>query len=308
MTRQFLGRVTIRQLRALIALEEAGSITSAAKRLNLTQPAVSLQLNSLKTLVGASLFERERDKIKLTEAGRQVLELASRIEAQLLDCERSLDTIKDLIGGHVSIAAESTAKYFVPYAIAMFSRRFPKVRVKLKIGNRDEIRAALHDYNVDIAIVGTPPADIDVEIRLLGKNPHIFIAAPDHSLACRKTVEIPDLDKEVIIAREIGSGTRMLLDQFLLNNGLKSKSSVLMDSNETIKQAVIAGLAIAFLSQHTIAHELTQGRLVALKMPGTPIIREWHAVRRVDKVLLPPAQAMLEFFGREGSNIFPASR
>jgi DNA-binding transcriptional LysR family regulator len=78
-----------------------------------------------------------------------------------------------------------------------------------------------------------------------------------------------------------------------------------MDSNETIKQAVIAGLGIAFISLHTVAHEIAERRLVALKIPGLPLVRQWHAIRRADKILLPPAQAMLDFLGKEGARYLP---
>jgi DNA-binding transcriptional LysR family regulator len=97
----------------------------------------------------------------------------------------------------------------------------------------------------------------------------------------------------------------MLMEQFFQKSGLKPKIGMEMDSNETIKQAVIAGLGIAFISQHTVSHELDEGRLVALKVPGLPVMRQWHAIRRTDKILLPPAQAMLDFLGKEGSHYLP---
>jgi DNA-binding transcriptional LysR family regulator len=97
----------------------------------------------------------------------------------------------------------------------------------------------------------------------------------------------------------------MLMEQFFQKNGLAPKISMEMDSNETIKQAVMAGLGIAFISQHTVFHELDEKRLVTLKAKGLPVMRQWHAIRRVDKLLLPPAQAMLDFLGKEGSHYLP---
>ena len=97
----------------------------------------------------------------------------------------------------------------------------------------------------------------------------------------------------------------MLMEQFFQRSGLEAKIGMEMDSNETIKQAVIAGLGIAFISQHTVSNELQQRRLVSLKILGLPIMRQWHAIRRADKVLLPPALAMLDFLGQEGSHYLP---
>jgi LysR family transcriptional regulator, low CO2-responsive transcriptional regulator len=306
MAGHFSRQLTIRQLRALAAVQTAGSVTSAANQLNLTQPAVTLQLRNLQALAGLPLIQRTGDGMLLTDAGREVQRLFERIEAALLDCEQSLDMIAGRSSGRVSIGAVSTAKYFVPFAIAAFSKRFPKIDVTLQIGNREDIRDALRGYDLDIAIMGQPPADVEVEMRLLGKHPHIIVAASGHRLAKRK-LAATDLADETFITREVGSGTRMLMEQFFQKTGLKAKIGMEMDSNETIKQAVIAGLGIAFISQHTVSHELQQRRLVSLKVSGLPIMRQWHAIRRADKILLPPARAMLDFLGQEGSRYLPSA-
>ncbi|MGJ5069133.1 LysR family transcriptional regulator [Bradyrhizobium oligotrophicum] len=306
MSRHFSRDLTIRQLRALAAVQNSGSVTSAAGRLNLTQPAVTLQIRNLQELAGLPLIQRTTDGMILTEAGRSVLALAERVEAALQDCEQALDILAGRSGGRVAIGAVSTAKYFVPFAIAEFSRRFPKIDVTLRIGNRDSLREALRGYDLDIAIMGRPPADVPVDMRPFGKHPHIIIAPANHRLARRKRIAAGDLAGEVFITREPGSGTRLLMETFFEKHGLKPKTSMEMDSNETIKQAVIAGLGIAFISQHTVAHELSEGRLVTLKVAGLPIIRQWHAVRRADKLLLPPAQAMLDFLGKEGARFLPS--
>ena len=305
MAGHFSRQLTIRQLRALAAVQAAGSVTSAANQLNLTQPAVTLQLRNLQALAGLALIQRTGDGMLLTDAGREVQRLSERIEAALLDCEQSLDMIAGRSSGRVSIGAVSTAKYFVPFAIAGFSKRFPKIDVTLQIGNREDMRDALRGYDLDIAIMGQPPADVEVEMVLLGKHPHIVVAAAGHRLA-KKKLAATDLADETFITREVGSGTRMLMEQFFQKTGLKAKIGMEMDSNETIKQAVIAGLGIAFISQHTVSHELQQRRLVSLKVSGLPVMRQWHAIRRADKILLPPARAMLDFLGQEGARYLPS--
>jgi DNA-binding transcriptional LysR family regulator len=306
MASHFSRQLTIRQLRALAAVQAAGSVTSAANQLNLTQPAVTLQLRNLQALAGLPLIQRTGDGMLLTDAGREVQRLSERIEAALLDCEQSLDMIAGRSSGRVSIGAVSTAKYFVPFAIAGFSKRFPKIDVTLQIGNREDMRDALRGYDLDIAIMGQPPADVEVEMVLLGKHPHIVVAAAGHRLAKRK-LAATDLADETFITREVGSGTRMLMEQFFQKTGLKAKIGMEMDSNETIKQAVIAGLGVAFISQHTVSHELQQRRLVSLKVSGLPVMRQWHAIRRADKILLPPARAMLDFLGQEGARYLPTA-
>src|ERR1700742_723792 len=304
----FRRDLTIRQLRALGAVHAMGSVTAAARSLNLTQPAVTLQLRNLEALAGLPLIQRTGDGMRLTDAGREVMVLSERIEAALIDCEQALDMIAGRSGGRVSIGAVSTAKYFVPFAIAAFSKQHPKVDIVLRVGNREDIRQSLRGYDLDIAIMGQPPPDVPVEQRLLGEHPHVIVAAADHWLAKDSGLAVVDLTYETFIVRERGSGTRMLMEQFFQASDLLPKMGMEMDSNETIKQAVIAGLGVAFISLHTVASELADGRLVVLDVAGLPIMRQWYAVRRLDKTLLPPAQAMLEFLTEQGSRFLPSAQ
>lgn len=297
--------ITLRQLRALAAVDSCGTLTSAAHKLNLTQPAVTLQIKGLQDLIGLPLIQRTSDGMILTAAGREVLAMHGRMESALADCRTTVDMLAGSSGGRVTIAAVSTAKYFVPFAIAGFLKRFPGIDVSLQIGNREEVRDALRGYELDIAIMGRPPADVDVEIRLIGEHPHTIVAPATHRLARKRRLKPSAIADEVFITREQGSGTRMLMEQFFSANRLQPKVGMEMSSNETIKQAVIANLGIAFISKHTVANELADGRLVTLDIAGLPVIRNWHVARRHDKILLPPAQAMLDFLGREGARFLP---
>jgi len=154
MSSHHLHNLTIRQLRALAAVASEGSVTGASNRLGLTQPAVTLQLRNLQELAGLPLVQRTGDGMALTGAGQEVLMLAERIEAAISTCQTSLDMILGKTGGSITIGAVSTAKYFVPYAIAAFSKLHPNIDIKLTIGNREEIREAMRGYDLDIAVMG----------------------------------------------------------------------------------------------------------------------------------------------------------
>ncbi|MBU6462757.1 MAG: LysR family transcriptional regulator [Bradyrhizobium sp.] len=300
-----LRDLTIRQLRSLAALATGGSITAAASRVNLTQPAVTQQLRNLQDLAGLPLVQRTSEGMRLTEAGRELLALSQRIEASIATCELSLEALAGRTGGRVSIGSVSTAKYFVPYAIAAFSKLYPKIDIKLSVGNRETIRRAVHDYEMDIAIMGRPPSDVDVEVQLIGDHPHILVASGQHPVASRDVRSLSDISGEVFITREVGSGTRLLMEGLFDANGLNPKIGMEMGSNETVKQAVIAGLGVAFISAHTVASELDDGRLVMLDIEGLPVVRQWFVVRRKDKIMLPPAQAVLDFMSTQGARYLP---
>lgn len=304
MTKRFRD-ISIRQLRALAALSDHGSVTAAASTLNLTQPAVTLQLRKLQDLAGLTLIQRSNDGMLLTDAGREVLALCARVEAAIAACEISLDMIAGKTAGRISIGAVSTAKYFVPFAISGFSMLHPKVDVSLSIGNRQEIGIALRGYELDFAIMGRPPVGIDMDVHLIGDHPHVIIAPTTHPLARKHNLPLTALSQETFLMREPGSGTRSLMEQLFGSKGIRPKIGMEMSSNETIKQAVIAGLGIAFISAHTVATELDERRLITLDIEGLPVVRQWFVVRRKDKVLLPPAQAMLSFLGENGAKFLP---
>lgn len=297
--------VSIRQLRALAALDAEGSITAAAGRLHLTQPAVTLQLRNLQALAGLPLIQRTGDGMVLTDAGREVLALTGRIEAAMAACATSLEMLAGKTAGRISIGAVSTAKYFVPFAISGFSKLHPEIEVRLTIGNRQEIGAALRGYDLDFAIMGRPPVDIEMDVQLIGDHPHVIIAPTAHPLAQKSRLSLSDLAQQTFLTREPGSGTRGLMEQLFDSAGVRPTIGMEMSSNETIKQAVIAGLGIAFISAHTVATELDERRLVMLDVVGLPIVRQWFVVSRRDKVLLPPAQAMRQFLGAQGAQFLP---
>lgn len=305
MAGRFSRELTVRQLRALAAVQKHSSVTAAAKQLHLTQPAVTLQLRNLQALAGLPLIQRTGDGMLLTDAGREVLALSERIEAAMADCETSLEMMAGKTAGRISIGAVSTAKYFVPFMISGFSKLHPNVDVSLSIGNRQEIGNALRGYDLDIAIMGRPPVDIDMDVHLIGDHPHVIIAPTGHRLARKTRLKLADLAGETFLMREPGSGTRGLMEQLFESGGVVPKIGMAMSSNETIKQAVIAGLGIAFISAHTVATELDERRLVTLDVDGLPVVRQWFVLARKDKVLLPPAQAMRDFFSAKGAQFLP---
>jgi LysR family transcriptional regulator for metE and metH len=308
MAGRFLRELTIRQLRALAAVQRDRSVTAAAKRLHLTQPAVTLQIRNLQALAGLPLIQRTADGMLLTDAGREVLALSERIEAAIANCETSLEMMAGKTAGRIAIGAVSTAKYFVPFMISGFSKLYPNVDVTLSIGNRQEIGTALRGYDLDFAIMGRPPADIEMDVRLIGNHPHVIIAPIGHRLARKSSIALADLAHETFLTREPGSGTRGLMEQLFETARIRPRVGMAMGSNETIKQAVIAGLGIAFISAHTVATELDERRLVTLDVVGLPVIRQWFVLSRKDKILLPPARAMLDFVGARGEQFLPRSR
>ena len=154
--------------------------------------------------------------------------------------------------------------------------------------------------------MGRPPLDLPVEAALFGDHPHVIIAPPEHPLARQAPTHQGDLAEEVFLIREDGSGTRHFDGTFLAGMPRRTGNPrIEMGSNETIKQAVMADLGIAFISAHTVAAEIESGRLVALDVEGLPVWRKWFVVRRTDKALMPAVEAFADFLKREGAAFLP---
>ncbi|MEK7292398.1 MAG: LysR substrate-binding domain-containing protein, partial [Actinomycetota bacterium] len=204
---------TLKQFRSLAATIKAGTMVGAAKELHVTPPAVAQQLRLLERSVGIPLLDRGPDGPRPTDAGREILVMISRVEAELEGCRRQLELIRDGKIGSVSFGAVSTAKYFAPQLLAAFWELHPMVDVKLVVGNRDEIIRGLSAYDLDQVIMGRPPDQLDLETSVIGAHPHVIVASPRHHLT--QHVEIPQsaLARERFLVREQGSGTRMLTDR-----------------------------------------------------------------------------------------------
>ncbi len=297
---------TLKQLRLLTAAARGGSFAAAAEACHVTPPAVTMQLHQLETQAGLPLFQRDGRHFALTAAGRELLACAEKIEAVLADCAAGLAALKSLASGRVAVGVVSTAKYFAPQMLAAFARAHPGIDIELIIGNREDTIAAFKNGRLDVAVMGRPPDGVEVESALIGEHPQVLIAPPDHPLAKRRNIPPHEIAGETILMREVGSGTRGIAERFLEKHGIKPRIGMEIGSNETIKQAVIAGLGIAFISAHTIASEIEDGRLVVLDVVGLPEIRQWFVVRPAAKRLMPAAGALRDFLVAEGRKFLPS--
>jgi LysR family transcriptional regulator, low CO2-responsive transcriptional regulator len=300
-----MHHLTLRQLRAVTEVALASTISAAAKRLHVSPSAISLTLKQVEDRAGLPMFERTASGFRVTAAGHELVLAAARVETVLRECREAIDAIKGASRGRVTVGVVSTAKYFAPYILAAFRKDHPDADIVLKVGNREETIAQLEDYSLDLAITGRPPQGIDVQKAEIGPHPHVIIAAPDHPLASHSTIAAEKLSGETFLLREPGSGTRMLTERILSEIGATPQTGMEISSNETIKQAVMAGLGIAMLSLHTVAQEIGDGRLIILRVEGTPVIRKWFIVRQTQKPMMPLAQSLWNFIEKHGSTFFP---
>ena len=297
-----MKNVTLRQLRVFEAVARHLSFSRAAEEMHLTQPAVSMQVKQLEEMVGLPLTEQIGKKVYLTAAGEEVARHARLVALQLREAEESLAAMKGVRGGALRIGVISTAKYFAPRLLTEFRAHHPGIELRLGVHNRETIVRQLADNEIDLAIMGRPPQEFETVAEAFAPHPLVIIAAADHALAGRKKLEPADLAAETFLIREPGSGTRMAMERYFAEVGFTPAATFEMSSTETIKQAVMAGMGISFISEHTIGLELSVGRLVQLPVRGTPVLREWYVVHRAEKQLLPIATSFRDFLLAGGAD------
>ncbi|NWG23836.1 MAG: LysR family transcriptional regulator [Pseudorhodoplanes sp.] len=298
-----LQRASIRQFRIFEAASRLLHFGRAAAELHLTQPAVSIQLRHLEEAVGLPLFEQIGRRMHLTAAGRELLVHARVLLERLREADEALQTLKGEGGGELHIAATTTAEYFTPRLLADFRAATPRVKLRLSVHNRETIVRALADNTIDISIMGRAPRGIDVEARAFSRHPLALVASPAHPLAKRRRLRLAQLAGETLLVREAGSGTRTAMQRAFSEQRFQPGETMEIGSNEAIKQAVMAGMGIGFISLHTVGTELADGRLVTLPVAGMPVMRDWFAVHRKGKRLPAAATAFKTFLAERGADL-----
>jgi DNA-binding transcriptional LysR family regulator len=298
-----MKHVTLRQLKVFESVSRHLSFSRAAEELHLTQPAVSMQVKQLEEQAGLPLTEMVGKKVFLTTAGEEVARQARRIAQQIREAGEALDAIKGVRGGRLSIGVISTAKYFAPRLIAEFRRRKPGIELNLGVHNRETIVRQLADNEIDLAIMGQPPQEFTTISEAFADHPLVIVAPPEHPLAGHTQIQAAQLSEETFLIREPGSGTRATMERYFADVGIAPRHVLEMVGNETIKQAVMAGLGLAFISAHTVSLECEVGRLVKLPVTGTPVVRRWFVVHRAEKELMPVAETFREFLLAEAPEL-----
>jgi len=301
-----MKNVTFRQLRTFVEVARHLSFARAAEILHLTPPAVTMQIKELETAIDLPLFDRQGRRISLTTAGEYFLVYAKRMLATLKDADNAMSRFRRLETGLLTIGMVSTAKYFVPRLLARFRQEHPGIDVKLEVGNREQLVALLHNGEVDLAIMGRPPKEMATRTEPFAAHPLVFVAPPGHPIMKIGHPPLSALEPYPLIVREQASGTRAALERFYQEQRQDMHINMEMPSNETIKQAVMAGMGLSFLSLHTLNLELELGLLELVLVEGSPVMRTWNVVHLQAKMLSPPAEALRYFILEEGETFLAA--
>ncbi|MFO0736509.1 MAG: LysR family transcriptional regulator [Labilithrix sp.] len=297
---------SLRQIYSFLEIAREGSVSRAAERLHVTQPAVSMQLRQLEDAFGVALTEPHGRNIRLTAAGRDFVDYAIKVRGTLKDLEAAMAAHVGLEHGRLDLAVVSTAKYFVPMLLIRFGELHPGIEVALKVDNREKVVGLLARNEVDMVVMGRAPEGLDCRAKPFATNPLGILAAPGHPLAKRRRMRFEALADHEFLVREEGSGTRAAMQRLFAQHGASIKVKMELPSNETIKQAVMAGMGLCFLSLRTVRQELASGHLVVLNVPGLPVVGNWYLTYLESKKLSPAAKAFESFLTEQGAELVDA--
>jgi DNA-binding transcriptional LysR family regulator len=291
-----LAPMTLRQLEVFLAVARARSYRRAAEVLHTSQPALSQHIHELEAELNVKVFDRLGRSVALTEAGRLLETHARRVFGALDGAREALGELQGLHRGSLLVGASTTPGiYVLPGVIGHFRRKFPGVDLRLKIANSRLIEEGIRGNELDLGVVGGHGLAAGEECLLTGLDDElVLIVPPRHRWARRRTVSPADLAGEPLLMREEGSASRDVTVRALLQAGLRYQTAMELDHTEAIKEAVMAGLGVAFVSIHAVRREVGGGHLVAVRLAGVPIRRHFHVIHHEARTLGPSARAFVQ--------------
>jgi len=276
----------------LVALHQ--SVSKAAERLGISQPAVTQQIRRLERHLGVALFDRTGRRIILTDAGQTLDAFAQRIFHLVDGARDAMDSLVGLHTGHLRIGASRTAgAYYIAGLLDRFKHRYPGVKVSLSVGNSETILARVLDFSLHAGLVAGPAEDPHLVSRPVIRDSLLVVLSPGHPLCGRTVIGIQELSRYPVILREPGSATRRIIERAFQGAGLGVSAAMELESNQAIKSAVADGIGVGIMAHAAVAEELASGRLVG--RPLQEALRlDFALVYHRDRTLSPVVAAFLE--------------
>lgn len=288
--------MTLRQFEVFLAVARARSFRRAAEALHLSQPALSQHVRELETELGARLLDRLGRAVHLTDAGRVLEEHATRLFATLTDARRAIADLQGLQQGSLVIGASSTPGiYVLPGVLGLFRQRYPGIDVTLRLGNSEQVESLVRAGQLDLGLIGDLGRSPDEE-WLTASLPDelVLVVGPAHPWARRRDIRPEELADQPLLLREAGSATRQVTERALAGAAVSYRAGMVLEHTEAIKQGVLAGLGVAFLSVYSVRGELATGRLRTLRVRGLRIVRHFHLIHHERRQLSAAARAFME--------------
>lgn len=290
------------QLHIFYTVADKGSFSMAAQALHMTQPAVTMQVQSLEEYFGTKLFQRSTKKIDLTEAGRTLLPFAKQSIDLIQNTDIAMSKFTHMLEGRLQLGASLTiGEYILPRLLGPFSKEYPSISVSLKVMNTTQILEEIFNHQLTFGLVEAPIHHPEVRTEIVLNDELKLIVPADHPLALRDEVTLDDVLLYPLILREQGSGTRQVMEEELRRVGCgPERMRIVMELGSTgaIKSAVEAGLGLTLLSPTAVRHETALGIFKIKSIQGLTFTRHFYSIY-LKAALLPISAVTFLTFLRE---------
>ena len=291
---------TLNQLRIFLKITQTLSITKSAEQLNLTQPAISIQLKNFQQQFDYPLIEIIQRRIHVTALGKEIALAAESIISEIDNINYRSQNFKNNLAGHLRISIVSTGKYIMPYFLSDFLKKNVNIDLTMDVTNKSKVIQSLLDNEIDFALVSILPDDIQVEKFNLIPNELYLVGNKEVG----PEIKIEEqLASTPFIFREKGSGTRQVMEKFIAKNKIKVKKKLELTSNEAVKHAIISGLGYSIMPLIGIRNEIQNGLLKIIPIKGLPLKTTWQLIWLKEKRLTPIAESYLKYLELEKKNI-----
>ena len=292
---KLVNRLTLRQLQVFRAVYEQRGYGKAAQLLGLTQPAVSAQIRQLENALDQPLFEYVGRKLYCTAAGEVVAQRTHALFTQLKEMQSDLHALQGQLAGDLRIAAVSTAQYVVPHLLQLFLQQYPAIQARIDVVNRQQALERLANNRDDLVIMGLVPNEKPLTSLPFLDNQLVAVAPAGHPLTRSDAVSLETFLQHPLLLRELGSGTRLALEQHCQQRRQSLEAVMELGSNDAVKHAVMAGMGVAVLPRMGILAELRLGLLQEVAVEDFPLRRSWCLVYPQAKQPSPVSRAFISF-------------
>lgn len=293
---------TISQLQIFLKVVENRSITKASEEMNLTQPAVSIQLKQFQKQFDLPLTEIINKKLFVTDFGKEIAEAARTVMDELENIQSRTSAIRGRLSGRLKLSVVSTGKYVIPYFLTGFLKEHPDVELMLDVTNKSRVIESLENNEVDFSLVSVLPDRMQLNKIELMKN-KLFLVGNQDAAFPLASYDKSIFDNLRMIYREPGSGTRFVMERYIERNKIALRKKLELTSNEAVKQAVIAGLGYSIMPLIGLKNELNNKQIQIIPVKGLPIQSIWRLIWRTQKKLSPVAAAYLEYVRHQKEHI-----
>ena len=293
---------TLHQLQVFLKVTQALSVTKAAEELNLTQPAVSIQLKNFQDQFEIPLTEIVGRKLYVTDFGAEIAIAAENIINEVYAINYKTLAFKGQLSGRLKLSIVSTGKYVMPYYLSKFLKNNNTIELEMDVTNKSKVIKALKNNEVDFALVSIVPKDLEIlSEELLENKLYLF---GNSEVEYNSPIDFSNLiSKTSFIFREEGSATRLATENYISKSKISPKTNMQLTSNEAVKQAVLAGLGISIMPLIGLKNELENGKIKIIDTKGLPILTSWRIIWLKGKKLSPVATAFLNYIKEEKNTI-----